>query len=140
MEAKESEKKKVLSFEAVAKEIMGKKITEEEAVDKAFSLKAEITERTKLLDQYKKLFKKTAEIGQQVLGKEGYVLLTQRANVSVTPEKLHTALVDVDMEDSFYSLLNVKIADARKILGTLIFSKIEVKGEPTISVTIGKRR
>lgn len=133
--------KKALSFAKIAEEIVGSsEMTEEEAVDVAYKLKAEITKKTELLDKYKKLFKRTVEVGQQLEGKEGYVLLIQKTKSSVEPEKLYMALKDAEFPVPFYSLISVKIADSRKVLGTSIFSKIEEKGEPTLAVTIGKRK
>ena len=129
---------KAVPFEKIAQEIVGSRLMEEDAVDAAYDLKAEITEKTKTLDQYKKLFKKTMVAGEQLEGTEGYVLLTQKANVSVEPGKLYDALKDAEFPVPFYDLISVKIADSRKVLGTSIFSKIEKRGEPTIAVTIGK--
>lgn len=141
MEEQAEKKEKKVPFETIAKEFVGREgLTEGEAVDIAYNLKADIEEKTALLEGYKKLFKKTSEVGEQVIGGEGYVLLTKRANVSVEPGKLYGALEDVDLTDEFYSLISVKIADARKLLGVMIFSKIEKVGEPTIAVTIGKKK
>lgn len=134
-------RKSRVSFAKIAEEIVGaSEMTEEEAVDVAYNLKVEIAEKTSLLDKYKALFKKTAEIGQQLEGDIGYVLLTQKTSVSVEPKKLHDALKDAEFPCPFYDLISVKIADSRKVLGTSIFSKIEKKGKPTIAVTIGKRK
>lgn len=142
MEEKESveEVVKAVPFEQFAREIIGASLTEEKAVDAAYKLKAEIAEKTQELDHYKKLFKKTMEAGEQLEGTEGYVLLSQKANVSVEPGKLYDALKDADFPVPFYDLISVKIADSRKVLGTSIFSKIEKRGKPTIAVTIGKRK
>lgn len=131
---------KAVPFEKIAQEIVGSRLMEEDAVDAAYDLKAEITEKTKTLDQYKKLFKKTMVAGEQLEGTEGYVLLTQKANVSVEPGKLYDALKDAEFPVPFYDLISVKIADSRKVLGTSIFSKIEKRDKPTIAVTIGKRK
>lgn len=130
----------VMPFAKVAMETVGAEMTEGDAIDAAYKLKAEITEKTKELDGYKKLFKKTGEVGEQIEGKEGYVLLTQKQNVSVEPGKLYGALKDAEFPVPFYDLLSVKIADSRKVLGTSIFSKIETKGKPSLAVTIGKRK
>lgn len=139
IEVEAEEKRRVIPFEKIAEEIIGAPLAEEAAVDAAYKLKAEITEKTKTLDQYKKLFKKVLDTGEQLEGTEGYVLLSQKANVSVEPGKLYDALKDAEFPVPFYDLISVKIADSRKVLGTSIFSKIEKQGKPTIAVTIGKR-
>ncbi len=143
MEEKEpvEEKERAVPFEKIAQEIVGSsEMTKEEAVDVAYKLKAEIDEKTKLLDKYKTLFKETLDAGEQLEGTEGYVLLTEKASVSVEPGKLYDALKDAEFPVPFYDLISVKIADSRKVLGTSIFSKIEKRGVPVIAVTIGKRK
>lgn len=134
------ERESAVSFEQNAEEFVGSRMTEEKAVDAAYKLKAEITEMTKDLDKYKALFKKTMGTGEQLEGEEGYVILTQKANVSVEPGKLYNALEDAEFPVPFYDLISVKIADSRKVLGTSIFSKIEKQEKPTIAVIIGKRK
>ncbi|MCK4822586.1 hypothetical protein KA005_42875 [bacterium] len=137
---KEEKAISAISFEKLANAIVGFSMTDDEAVDLAYNLKAEIDEKTKLLDKYKTLFKETLDAGEQLEGTEGYVLLTEKASVSVEPGKLYDALKDAEFPVPFYDLISVKIADSRKVLGTSIFSKIEKRGVPVIAVTIGKRK
>lgn len=125
-------------------EVLAKYLSDEgastvsEAIDTAVALSLKIKGLEKRLDKYKTFFRKTGEPGVQMNGETGFVLLVAAKKTEVWPEPLHQLLKDVGREQEFYSLLKVQIPDARKVLGTTLFSKIATESPGVPRVKFGK--
>lgn len=119
--------------ELTEKEVLTKFLPDEEAstmseaIDVAVFLSGELKDLEKRLDKYKALFKKVGEPGVQMNGETGFVLLVAAKKTEAEPGSLHQLLKDINREPEFYSLIKVQIAEARKVLGTTLFSKISTE-------------
>lgn len=112
--------------------------TMSEAIDTAVTLSLEFKAIEKRLGKYKAFFRKTVEPGEQVNGKSGYVLLVSAKVTTAEGGELHQLLKDVGREQEFYPLIKVKIADARKVLGTTLFAKISTEAPGVPGVSLGE--
>lgn len=110
-------------------------------IDQAASLKKESDVAGKRLETYKKFFKKIGTTGETFQGSSGnYVSLMGRAVSTVEPKDLKDMLESVGREEEFMSTITVKVADARKKLGTMLFDKIATTTpNASISVKIGSK-
>jgi hypothetical protein len=112
----------------------------EGAVDMAAELKEEYDIMKERLDAFKDFFRVIGEPGEQFEGAQGYVLLTPRSTTASTPAELHATLEQAGLGDQFLDLVSVKIAPARKALGTTLFDKCSQTEPATPSVKIGRRK
>ena len=135
----EKKEKVMTEKEVLAKYLPGETVsTMAEAIDLATDLSFELKELEARLDKYKALSRGVFSPSEQVSGKTGFVLVTPAKVTDVESADLHQLLKDVERGEEFYHLIKVKIADARKALGTTLFSKISTESPGVPRVKFGR--
>lgn len=109
-----------------------------EAIDLAVELSFKLKALEIRLDKYKAFSRAVFSPGEQVNGDVGFVLVTSATVSEAEPEELYKLLIEVRREQEFYPLVKVKIADARKALGTTLFGEIATEKSGVSRVKFGK--
>lgn len=103
-------------------------------------LKLEFDSLEKELGKYKSFFKAIGDPGDVFYGDDFSVKLTGSAVSTVEPGKLQTLLQELGRAPEFLGLVGVKVADARKKLGTVLFEEIaDTVPNAKIAVKFGKK-
>lgn len=101
-----------------------------ELVDKGFELDSTIKRLTKDLNTIKSDVKSHAKRYEQheILGSKAKAVISDTGFTSADPEKLYDYLADQGRESEFWSLVTVKITDAKNLLGETGMSVIGESG------------
>lgn len=105
------------------------------------AVKKEYDSLGKELDKFKSFFKAIGEPGEVFYGDDFSIELMGRATSTMEPLDLRNLLEDLGRSPEFLGMVSVKVADARKKLGTVLFDKIaETTPNASITVKIGKKK
>ena len=98
----------------------------EHVIDEAYALDLEIKQKEKLLKQRKAELKAFAQkTGQKVLdGNEGRVEFSDETRTQIDPFALWKLMQELGMEQDFFNLVGVKVADAKNKVGELHLNEI----------------
>jgi len=121
--------------EFLAEEGLGQSHTIKDIVDAATAIKKNCDEQVARLEAYKSFFKAIGTPGETFDGDQGYVSLIGRASATVEPKDLKNLLESLGRPAEFTDMVTVKVADARKKLGTMLFDKIATT-TPNASITV----
>jgi len=101
-----------------------------ELVDKGYELDSTIKKLKKELDEIKKLVKSHAKKYKQreVVGSKSMAVVSDTGYTTADPQLLYDHLDEQGREHEFWSLVNVKITDAKKLLGETGMSVIGESG------------
>lgn len=137
---KNGESKKIK--EAKEKFLEGTEDSIETIVAYTAALKKEYDSLEKELDKFKSFFKAIGEPGEVFYGDDiSFVELMGRATSTMEPLDLRNLLEELGRSPEFLGMVSVKVADARKKLGTVLFDKIaETTPNASITVKIGKKK
>jgi hypothetical protein len=96
-------------------------------VDESFFLDTEIKEKSKMLNLNKDKLKEiaTAAESESISGELGECRFSSDTRTEIEPRALFNLMVDMGMEEDFFSLVSVKVADTRKKLGEMMLTDIE---------------
>jgi len=110
-------------------------------VDMALSVKEDLDRIEKKAKAFKSFFRGAGVPGESFYGEKGTVKLLGRATSTMEPLDLRNLLEELGRSPEFLGMVSVKVADARKKLGTVFFDKIaETIPNASITVKIGKKK